>query len=621
MIMSDFYNTINGFLNNNTDIPEDTHIEHVTLDPTVTETENGAKAYTPDALSKRTKWYRIISKVANAHKSAVNTVALEAATALRKVVQEGTPDDIADIVVLLTHLRDIREGMGERTGFVELMINLWEPKFYRYHSVFQALISRCGHDYFRFDDFINIVYGLILKADPKFEEKFRFKASEDMNATFSIHQLKWKGDKNQAPEYPLALIDATALLVPVRALQMMLRNVLENDIKSLQKGGSISLLGKWLPSINTSSDETRRKANFVAQGLLNLDNVTYRKLCSRLRKALDIVEHHVTQNTFNEIDYAKVPSLAQNRYRTLFLTKDSERYQKYIADVTTGKAKMNAGAIGAADLIHKAHELMVTAWSDAGYVDDTEQERAALDAQWDNLPKIPAEALVCMDGSGSMYSGDNVKYEPIEIAKALTIYMSENNENFKDQFITFGQNTQVVTLHSKKFTDKVVELSAYNDCGNTDFIGMFETLLTHAKMYHLTPAQMPKTLIVVSDMQFDCQMNVRDVEDINEDLIDEGRGEVKTPYQFIQQEYQRAGYTAPQVVFWCVTAHDALPICREDVGATLCFGCNQNTLRYILENGGTYTDSDIVNNILTSKRYKDIKEYARQTACYEGYLD
>jgi hypothetical protein len=201
-----------------------------------------------------------------------------------------------------------------------------------------------------------------------------------------------------------------------------------------------------------------------------------------------------------------------------------------------------------------------------------------------------------MDGSGSMYTGE-YKQRPIDIAKALAIYISENNENFKNTFITFGDRVDMVTLKSTCFTDKVAELSLYDDCGTTNFVSVFTTLLSYAKFYHITPEQMPKTIIVVSDMQFDSQMTIPQLP------INAGA----TPYQFIQNLYRTAGYTAPQMIFWCVTPHDALPISRKDVGATLCFGCNQNTLRYILEHDEMYTADDVINNILGAKRYEDIR--------------
>jgi len=594
--MSDFYDRILHFVNSDVPVPVEKSEKSDTQDTTITLTTKGALAYTPEALTKRAEWYRIITKVANAFKSNQDSVALQAATDLKMTIEEYTPDDITDITITLAHLRDIREGLGERNGFVSLMVALQSVGFPEYGTIFKALLANSTKDYFRLDDFIHIAYRLFLKGCPTFFKYFRF-CIGDKEASFNLKNYKRvsKKEPKTSPEVSDEVLNCIELV------RDSLRDNLGRDMIACTNHSAISLMGKWLPSINTSSRETRREANFIAQGLLQLDNVTYRKLCSKLRKTLNIVEHHVTQNTFEQIDYAKVPSLAQNRYRTIFLKKDTERYNQYIKDVTEGKAKLHAGAISAADLVCKAHQLLRAAhrqveYSESGYPEDVILARSALDAQWSNLPRTPSNALVCMDGSGSMYTGE-YKQRPIDIAKALAIYISENNENFKNTFITFGDRVDMVTLKSTCFTDKVAELSLYDDCGTTNFVSVFTTLLSYAKFYHITPEQMPKTIIVVSDMQFDSQMTIPQLP------INAGA----TPYQFIQNLYRTAGYTAPQMIFWCVTPHDALPISRKDVGATLCFGCNQNTLRYILEHDEMYTADDVINNILGAKRYEDIR--------------
>ena len=71
---------------------------------------------------------------------------------------------------------------------------------------------------------------------------------------------------------------------------------------------TISLLAKWLPSI-----KTHNKKNYFAIKLakkLNLTEKEYRKILSKLRDRLNIVEKHITNKEYEKIDYILVPSKA-----------------------------------------------------------------------------------------------------------------------------------------------------------------------------------------------------------------------------------------------------------------------------------------------------------------------
>lgn len=79
----------------------------------------------------------------------------------------------------------------------------------------------------------------------------------------------------------------------------------------------LPLLGKWLPSVNTSSKRTVSLAKWLVNKLRkskylpdNFNDKMYRKLCSKLRKQADIVEHYVTTKNYSDIKYSAVPSLA-----------------------------------------------------------------------------------------------------------------------------------------------------------------------------------------------------------------------------------------------------------------------------------------------------------------------
>ena len=120
---------------------------------------------------------------------------------------------------------------------------------------------------------------------------------------------------------------------------------LREDISNYQAGKSISLLAKWLPSIN-ASNKARKFARVICKKL-EIPFVEYRKMLSKLRAYLDVTEVKTSSNRWDEIDYNKVSSKANLKYANAFKKHDKERREKYINDVMSGKTgvKMNASVL------------------------------------------------------------------------------------------------------------------------------------------------------------------------------------------------------------------------------------------------------------------------------------
>lgn len=210
---------------------------------------------------------------------------------------------------------------------------------------------------------------------------------------------------------------------------------------------------------------------------------------------------------------------------------------------------------------------------------------------WENLPKIPCKSLVCMDGSVSMYCGSG-RITPIDVATALTIYCAENNTAFKNQFITFGSHVQFVNIEATSLKGKIDFVRKHDDCGTTNFTAVFKELLNQAKLYNLSPDQMVKSIIVVSDMQFDSAFDNVDTDG-------------PTVWENIVDMYEKAGYTPPKMIFWNVSIESALPICLDNMNTTITSGWSQNTLKYIMEDK-EISPMSVLNEVLESPNYSDV---------------
>ena len=214
----------------------------------------------------------------------------------------------------------------------------------------------------------------------------------------------------------------------------------------------VSLLAKWLPSVNASSHLTKKRGKYFAK-FLGLQQSEYRKTLSKLRTAIDVLEKKMTTKQWSEIDYQKVPSVAGLKYRGAFSRNDEKRYGKYLEDVAKGKKKINASTLYPYEIVRKL-------LGDYGGVKSLgEQEVQSLNAMWDNLPNYlsdnPHRGLVVCDTSGSMYGGYGVS--PIEVSISLAMYIAERNDDptFGNAFLTFSSCPQLQRVPTGNILEKI----------------------------------------------------------------------------------------------------------------------------------------------------------------------
>ena len=115
-----------------------------------------------------------------------------------------------------------------------------------------------------------------------------------------------------------------------------------------------SLMAKWLPSINTSSFETRKLALFLCTEL-GMSNKEYRKTLSTLRKQIGVLERKLSKKEY-DFDYAKVTSQAMHKYRQAFYRNDEKRYLEYLSNLSKGETKINVGTLYPHQIISKYYK-------------------------------------------------------------------------------------------------------------------------------------------------------------------------------------------------------------------------------------------------------------------------
>jgi hypothetical protein len=244
------------------------------------------------------------------------------------------------------------------------------------------------------------------------------------------------------------------------------------------------------------------------------------------------------------VEYPAVPSYAMKNYRGAFAKHDPDGFADYKASLVKGETKVNASTLYPYDLVHQYRELM-SGWSYSHCdVDDI------VEAQWKALPNyVEGEnnILVMADVSGSM-SG-----RPMETSIGLATYFAQRNKgDYHNLYMSFTSDSHFISLDGCSTLHDAVKRVAKTDMGySTNLEAAFIHILNHAVENGVKPEDMPKALIVVSDMEIDPYFR--------------GRREL----DFVQRQkerFARRGYELPKLIMWNVEARkDTFLSQSEDV--------------------------------------------------------
>jgi len=433
----------------------------------------------------------------------------------------------------LFYARDVREGLGERRLFRICYKRLGGLDF----SLFRRNLGIIAI-YGRWDDLVSL-YGISENAD--------------------------------------AFITAT------------IKSQLERDLISLSTGGAVSLLAKWLPSENASSIDTKNLAKKVRRSL-KMTSKEYRQTLSKLRKRIGVVERQMCSNEWDKIDYERVPSMANLKYKEAFLRNDYNRRLNYLGSVASGSKKMNMNVATPVDIVSR---YMRDGYS-VREIDHT------LELAWRNLKNISIhDTLVVADGSGSMtvrVGGGSTR--ALDVANALAIYSSEHNQGvYRNKYITFSSRPQLVSFEEDQLlAEKIKTCLRHDECSNTNIQAVFELILNTAIANKLSQDEMVKNVLIISDMEFDRAQTTWG-----------GDAPLTMPlFKVIQAKYEAAGYKLPRLIFWNVNSRTKIiPLIENELGVTLVSGFSQNVLKMVMSE--KYDPYEVLIETITAPRYDKVR--------------
>jgi hypothetical protein len=324
-----------------------------------------------------------------------------------------------------------------------------------------------------------------------------------------------------------------------------------------------------------------------------------------LRERINIVERLICNNEWSKVKYECVPGVASKRLLNAFALHDEERYRKYLSDVRNGDKEIKVTGI-------LPHELTKYYIETNTYGDEELQPNETIELQWkaivDNVRKAGnfSNSLAIVDLSGSMFSAKNGSI-PAQVAMSLGIITSLCcNGLFKNKFITFSENPELVDLITeRKDTDEDPSLleafKAISDTNygfNTDFVKCCECIINYGREKHIPDSDMPKKLFVFTDMQFDAAVSRPYEYTYSPDDVKECAN-METIYQTIVKMFKENSYTPPKFIFWNLNSdhQETFPVNCNTEGTAMVSGFSEQLLKIFM----TYDEFKpelIVNEVL-----------------------
>lgn len=530
------------------------------------------------------------------------------------ILEKGDLADVVDLFVLTFQTRDCRGGKGERALF---------------HTMFKKILS--------------VYPDTAMKLLP-FVPMFGY-----VKDLVSLLELDcW--------EYSEELVDR----VHTEIISILVKQLIEDYELFIKDGekAKISLTAKWIPKEGCHFHKTHRDIFISLTDKLSLEvrsrklnfkggsMKVYRKLTTTLNKHLDTSEIKMCSNHYAEINFAKVPSIALNKWRKAFLNeklKDQltvetietgNRYPDREDRVTARKTlrtTVREGKVKGGQLFPHTITNGFGLSCENGHLgvknEPSLSEKEVLEGQWKDLVDKSRLAggraiLPMADVSGSMYHC-NSSVSPIEVCVALSILLSEiTHPAFKDRVLTFNSDPKWVSFADlTTVEDKIKKLFEDNtNAGSTNLQAALEMILETAVDHKLKSEDIPD-LCIFSDMQFDQACVPSGFKTCGNYTEEQDYTSIPSTFKAMKKRFSDAGLEMPRVIFWNLAITSEGYATNGDTPNTVILsGFSQSLLKYVMY--GTLikekTPYDILRDILDSERYQCIRDVLIESS--EGIL-
>jgi hypothetical protein len=320
------------------------------------------------------------------------------------------------------------------------------------------------------------------------------------------------------------------------------------------------LAAKWLPREKSTN---KYYARAIAK-LMNLSPKEYRKFLAR---NTSVTETQMCSKDWSNINFQHVPSQCMLKSRKAFQRNAPKEFDTFLSDVEEGNATINTQTIWPHQILKKCIMHNYGLHTQKHRWDPLEENVKKIkqlsrdnQALWDNLPNFLDETptLVVADSSGSMIG------QPLEVAFSLALYTSERLKGpWKDKMVTFSSKPSFVQFEEDQtIAEKIASIPPIIE--NTDLKKVFKLILHAATRSKLGQQDMPKNILVISDMEFD-----------------RATYGYETNFEAIDKMFEIAGMKRPNLIFWNVSTKNKEnhPVKFDQNGTALISGYSPNILK------------------------------------------
>ena len=356
---------------------------------------------------------------------------------------------------------------------------------------------------------------------------------------------------------------------------------------SEMKAKAYTLLGQYLSEKNgLAAKWTPRKGKIAAEirDFFGMSPKQYRKSLVALT---NVVESQMCPNDWDNINFSHVPSKASSIYKRAF-NRHTPKFAEYVEKLTKGdpSVKVNANAIFPHDVIKSVLVETNGYWPKL-----SETEINHVIAQWNALPNYVGNSsiLPLVDVSGSMArpAGNDTSVRCLDVAVSLGLYLADKNTGpFNGAFMTFSSSPQLVKLNGN-IVQKVHQMVKSRWEMSTNLHAALEKILNTATTQAARQEDMPKMLLIFSDMQFNACVRYDD-----------------SAMEMIERKYAEAGYEVPAIVFWNLNSKGNTPVKADKSGAALVSGFSPSILTSLLSaDPKEFTPRGIMMKTIMNTRY------------------
>ncbi len=470
-------------------------------------------------------------------------------------IEKASKENIVDTFLLAFNIRDCRGGKGERE--IGRMCLKW--LFLNYPEEFMDIINLIP-EYGRWDD--------LLEFFPKVLYITPYNITDNITDNF-------ENNVNDTVKYTLCIYNQNRIV-------KLFGETLKKDKELMMEGKPCSIACKWAPTENDSMDKIYKVYKTLADSM----GITCKELrkiyLTPLRTYINVVEHYMCAKEWNKIDYSKVPSCAMLKLKKAFEKNDEIRFKEWSEKLHSGETKVCGKQLFPYELVK---EMRTKNESDE-----------VCEAQWKTIKELTlkngtlSKSIVICDTSGSMESPN---YVPIDVSISMGLIISECTiGDFHNNVITFNNIPQFVNIKDGTLYERYRQLKSIPWGGSTDLQKTFEMILEKGKEAKISQEDMPETMWIISDMQFN--------------IIDQKI----TNFQYIDELYKNSGYTRPNIIFWNVNgSFEDFPVSVDDNGTCLISGFSTAIMKSIIEIGKEDLNSyTILRKTLDSERLQKVKD-------------